>query len=101
MHKGFAVVEVLSQCPTYFGRKNKIGGAVDSLNWIKNQTINIKAAAVLPPEKREGKILIGELYRGEKAEFTQQYLEIIARVQRTNPTYARNKGVPGCELNSD
>jgi hypothetical protein len=48
-----------------------------------------------------GKILIGELHSVEKAEFTQQYLELIARVQRANPTYARNKGVPGCELNSD
>lgn len=27
-HEGFAVVEVLSQCPTYFGRKNKLGDAV-------------------------------------------------------------------------
>jgi hypothetical protein len=26
---------------------------------------------------------------------------MIARVQRANPTYAQNKGVPGCELNSD
>lgn len=101
MHKGFAVVEALSQCPTYFGRKNKIGGAVDTLNWIKEQTVNVKAAAALPAEKRAGKILIGELHSVEKAEFTQQYLELIARVQRANPTYARNKGVPGCELNSD
>ncbi|MDQ7797053.1 MAG: thiamine pyrophosphate-dependent enzyme, partial [Spirochaetia bacterium] len=101
MHKGFSVVEALSQCPTYFGRKNKIGGPVETLNWIKDQTINVKAAAALPPEKREGKILIGELHNVEKPEFTQQYLEVIAKVQRANPTYARNKGVPGCELNSD
>ncbi len=31
-HKGFSVVEIMSQCPTYFGRKNKVGGAVQCLN---------------------------------------------------------------------
>ncbi|HOH04872.1 MAG TPA: 2-oxoacid:ferredoxin oxidoreductase subunit beta, partial [Rectinema sp.] len=92
MHKGFSVVEALSQCPTYFGRKNKIGGAVETLNWIKDQTINIKAAASLPQEKREGKILIGELYKSEKAEFTEQYLELIGRLQKANPSYIRNEG---------
>jgi len=101
MHKGFSVVEALSQCPTYFGRKNKIGGAVETLNWIKDQTINIKAAASLPQEKREGKILIGELYKSEKAEFTEQYLELIGRLQKANPSYIRNEGETGCELNSD
>ncbi len=101
LHKGFSVVEALSQCPTYFGRKNKIGGAVETLNWIKDQTINIKAAASLPQEKREGKILIGELYKSEKAEFTEQYLELIGRLQKANPSYIRNEGEPGCELNSD
>ena len=101
MHKGFSVVEALSQCPTYFGRKNKIGGAVETLNWIKDQTINIKAAASLPQEKREGKILIGELYKSEKAEFTEQYLELIGRLQKANPSYIRNEGESGCELNSD
>ena len=30
-HKGFSVVEIMSQCPTYFGRKNKEGGAVEMM----------------------------------------------------------------------
>ena len=40
-HKGFSVVEILSQCPTYFGRANKMGGAVDMLNHFKTGTTNI------------------------------------------------------------
>jgi len=55
----------------------------------------------LPQEKREGKILIGELYKSEKAEFTEQYLELIGRLQKANPSYIRNEGETGCELNSD
>ena len=32
VHEGFSVVEIMTQCPTYFGRKNKLGSAVDMLN---------------------------------------------------------------------
>jgi len=38
-HKGFSVVEVMSQCPTYFGRKNKAGSAVDMLRSFKENTV--------------------------------------------------------------
>lgn len=100
-HQGFSVVEALTQCPTYFGRKNKLGGAVETLNWIKDQTVNVKAAAALPPEKLAGKILIGELHKAERPEYTKNYLDMMAKVQRANPNYVRNKGEPGCELNSD
>ena len=35
MHKGFSVVEGLSICPTYYGRKNKKGSAVTLMNELK------------------------------------------------------------------
>ena len=38
LHEGFSVVEILSQCPTHFGRKNKEGGAVEMLNRYKEIT---------------------------------------------------------------
>ncbi len=40
-HKGFSVVEILSQCPTHYGRKNKIGGAVEMLEYYKQRTVKI------------------------------------------------------------
>jgi 2-oxoglutarate ferredoxin oxidoreductase subunit beta len=40
-HKGFSVVEVFTQCPTYYGRKNKLGGAVDMMNQFKEGTARI------------------------------------------------------------
>mgnify|MGYP000359670686 CR=1 FL=1 len=37
MHKGFSVVEILSQCPTFYGRQNKAGDAIQMLeNFRKN-----------------------------------------------------------------
>lgn len=38
LHKGFSVVEVLSQCPTYFGRRNKLGSASDMMEYFKTNT---------------------------------------------------------------
>ena len=40
-HQGFSIVEVLSQCPTYFGRKNELGSAVDMMNRFKTETVPI------------------------------------------------------------
>jgi 2-oxoglutarate ferredoxin oxidoreductase subunit beta len=40
-HKGFSVVEVLSQCPTYYGRKNELGNAVDMMKSYKEGTARI------------------------------------------------------------
>lgn len=40
-HKGFSVVEILTQCPTYYGRKNKEGDAVQMLESYKTNTAKI------------------------------------------------------------
>jgi len=99
MHRGFSVVEALTQCPTYFGRKNKVGGAVELLEWIKDRTVNVKAAAVMPPEKIAGKLLIGELHKDPQPEFCDEYDKVIAQVQRKFDGF--RGGVRGCEQNSD
>jgi len=41
MHKGFSVVEIMSQCPTYYGRKNKEGDAAQMMEGFKNFTAPI------------------------------------------------------------
>ncbi len=33
-HPGFSFIEVVSDCPEYFGRYNKIGGGAEMLNWM-------------------------------------------------------------------
>jgi len=40
-HKGFSVVEILTQCPTYYGRKNKEGDAVQMMEGYKTGTAKI------------------------------------------------------------
>ncbi len=74
MHKGFSVVEILSQCPTYFGRKNRLGNAVDMMTLYKNNTTPIGSAA-----KRENPDLLerGIFVQEDRPEYCAEYDKII------------------------
>jgi len=79
---GFSVVEAISQCPTYYGRKNKQGTAVDMLNAQKENAVTAAAAAKMTPEQLEGKFIIGELYKGEAPEYTVMSLVFLSSLAR-------------------
>jgi 2-oxoglutarate ferredoxin oxidoreductase subunit beta len=76
LHEGFSVVEVMSQCPTYFGRKNKVGSAVDMMENYKNSTTPIGSKA-----KKENPDLIerGIFLQKEMPEYCKEYDKIIER----------------------
>lgn len=80
-HKGFSVVEILSQCPTYFGRKNKEGSAVDMLERMKDITTPIGSKA-----KKENPDLIerGVFVNEDKPEYCSEYSKIIERAMKGN-----------------
>ncbi len=40
-HKGFSVIEILTQCPTHYGRKNKEGDAIQMMEGYKTNTAKI------------------------------------------------------------
>jgi 2-oxoglutarate ferredoxin oxidoreductase subunit beta len=76
LHEGFSVVEVLSQCPTYFGRKNRAGSAVDMMEYFKNHTTSIGSKA-----KKEHPELIerGVFVEKEIPEYCSEYDKIVER----------------------
>jgi 2-oxoglutarate ferredoxin oxidoreductase subunit beta len=76
-NKGFSFVEVLTICPTYYGRKNKKGDAVDMITYLKDNAINKAAYDKLPEEMRKDKLVVGELYKSERAEYVKEYEKII------------------------
>ncbi|HCJ56799.1 2-oxoacid:ferredoxin oxidoreductase subunit beta [Lutispora sp.] len=76
---GFSLIEAVSSCPTYYGRKNKKGSAVDMLEWQKDHAVNISAASKMTPEALEGKFLIGEFKNSPEPEYTSEYQKIIDR----------------------
>ena len=78
-HRGFSLIEGLSVCPTYYGRKNKKGNTVQMYNWQKDNCIDVKKAATMSTEELEGKIIIGEMSVADKPEYTDMYMKIIEK----------------------
>ncbi len=80
-NKGFSLVEVLSQCPIYYGRLNNKGNAVEMLRWQKENTVTMKAASRMAPGALKGKILTGVLSSRYRPEYTEEYYEVIEKAQ--------------------
>jgi 2-oxoglutarate ferredoxin oxidoreductase subunit beta len=79
LHEGFAVVEVLSQCPTHFGRRNKEGSAVDMLKRFKEHTTPIGSKAKAQnPELIERGLFVQE----DAPEYCKEYEKIVARATK-------------------
>jgi 2-oxoglutarate ferredoxin oxidoreductase subunit beta len=79
LHEGFSVVEVLTQCPTYFGRKNRLGSAADMMENYKDNTTPIGSKA-----KKENPDLIerGVFVQKEIPEYCSEYDKIIERAMK-------------------
>ncbi|MCG8687585.1 MAG: 2-oxoacid:ferredoxin oxidoreductase subunit beta [Desulfobacterales bacterium] len=74
-HKGFSVVEIMSMCPTYYGRKNKEGGASQMMEGFKNFTAPIGSKKL---DKEPNLIQRGIFVEDtERPEYCEAYDEII------------------------
>jgi len=90
-HNGTSVIEVITPCVTYFGRKNLdnlgaentdlIGEKMDTgqkmIDWIKQNTIRRNQAKLLTEDELLNKYVIGEFrYQTDKAEYSDEYVKI-------------------------
>jgi len=78
--KGFAIIDVVSNCHTYYGRFNKEGDAVAMLDWMKKHSMPIQAASKVPPEKLVGKFITGLMHETDATEFTDEYKKLVDRL---------------------
>jgi 2-oxoglutarate ferredoxin oxidoreductase subunit beta len=76
-NKGFSFIEAVSQCPTYFGRKNKMKTAVEMMQWMKDQSILKRKADMLEETELEGKLILGEFQNKKEAEFTEKICQLL------------------------
>ncbi|MDO8589162.1 MAG: 2-oxoacid:ferredoxin oxidoreductase subunit beta [Armatimonadota bacterium] len=80
-HKGFSVIELISNCHTYYGRINKLGEPIDMLNYMKEKSI-MSGPDVTPEKMTEmGKqYLLGVLQHDtSRPELCDLYEELISR----------------------
>lgn len=64
--KGFAMVEVVSQCVIYAGRWMKLGSPAEMMKWQKDNAIPVEKARELGEAELEGKIVTGVLVDRER-----------------------------------
>ncbi|MFW9779753.1 MAG: thiamine pyrophosphate-dependent enzyme [Candidatus Heimdallarchaeota archaeon] len=81
---GFSFIEVLAPCFTQYGRKNKLGDAVQMLEWIKKQ-VQIKTG-VAPHDAtfdfKEGIIVCGEFVNSPREGFTKRLERVREQISK-------------------
>jgi len=66
LHEGFSFVDVISPCPTQFGRRNRLPSPWEMMQFLRENAIPLEQARERSPEELEGKIVVGEFVGGEK-----------------------------------
>ena len=80
-HKGFAVVEALSNCHINLGRKNKMVSAMENLDWIDSITVSKKKYDTLSPEEQLNLLPTGILKQDTEAD---EYCDMYAEIQKVH-----------------
>ncbi|HLN61239.1 MAG TPA: 2-oxoacid:ferredoxin oxidoreductase subunit beta [Symbiobacteriaceae bacterium] len=78
---GFSFIEAVDQCPTYYGRKNKLGDAFAMMKRQQEYSIPNGKAISLSPEQLAGKIVVGEFHNSQRPEYSRSYDKVIAKAQ--------------------
>lgn len=75
-HKGFSLIEVISPCPTYFGRFNGQPGAVNMLNWLKDNAVPASKYREMSTAEQANRFAVGTLVKKERPDFYTTYRRI-------------------------
>ena len=79
--KGFSLVEVMSQCPIAFGRRNKIPQPFELMEFMKKGAVPVAQAEKMSPQELEGKFTTGVLADTDRPEYVEQYFKLCEKVQ--------------------
>jgi len=80
---GFSLVEVMSPCPTAYGKINKKGKPLDMVLDQKHQAVRIEQSKKMSPEELQNRIIIGTLIDRELPEYVNTYEKVISQAQRS------------------
>ncbi len=83
-NKGFSVIEIVENCYTNYGRRNKkiYKDNNQMIELIRKAAVNVKAAQKMSAEELEGRFTIGVLHHQERQEYTQAYRDLAARLTK-------------------
>jgi 2-oxoglutarate ferredoxin oxidoreductase subunit beta len=79
--RGFSFIEILTQCPTSYGRRVGMRDAEPFLKLFKENAVRVEKAKDMTDEELEGKFVIGKLADRNREEFTVLLRELNESVQ--------------------
>jgi 2-oxoglutarate ferredoxin oxidoreductase subunit beta len=82
--KGFRFIEVVSQCPTAYGRRTGFKNVGEMLKWFKENTISIEQAEKMSEKDLDGKIVVGEFAEKQRSTLTENVYKIIGEARKGN-----------------
>jgi 2-oxoglutarate ferredoxin oxidoreductase subunit beta len=93
LHKGFSVVEAISNCHVNLGSKNKMKTALSMTKWIAEKTVTQAQYAEMDEKEREHKYPVGVLKQEDKRlEYTEIYHNVVrAAVEEQRRAEERTK----------
>ena len=72
-HKGFSLVEVMSPCPTQFGRRNDMKETQAMLHSLRDRSMPVAEFRALPPSQRGDRFPVGTLVDRDEPGFVERY----------------------------
>ena len=83
-HHGFSVIEVLANCHTQFGRRNKMPEAADLVKFIKDKSVPLKKAQKMEEADLVGMNIIGKFRDDkDKPEYSDAVQELRDRLKNS------------------
>jgi len=81
-HKGMAVIEIMTNCHTYYGRYNAMSQPEDMLAYFKKNTVQINKARTMSPEELADKIVAGEFVNKNADTYSDSYRKKIEELMK-------------------
>ncbi len=84
MHHGLSFVDCASDCPSLFGRLNRLGDAGEMMLRWKDRLVNVVRTSAMTKEELAGKVVWGEFLEcDDRAEYTDVYRMNIERAKES------------------
>jgi 2-oxoglutarate ferredoxin oxidoreductase subunit beta len=80
---GFSVVEVIAHCHTQYGRQNRLGTAIEMMEWQRDHAVTADKAAAMKSGELEDKVVIGVLVDKDLPVYQDEYEKIRGRAKGT------------------
>lgn len=80
--QGFRFIEVVSQCPTAFGRRIGLKSAKEMMKWFKENTISMEQAEKQNEDYWTEKIVVGEFIQRQRPTLVENVYKVIKKAQK-------------------